>query len=87
MSHLANTARDIISDMFRWGIIREGSKYFSLDLRDMSDQDAIETMCAMDADGLISSDIHADTMRVYYVSDELISMFVTENWRLNNVPA
>lgn len=83
--HLAYVAKEIISEMFRWGVINEGSKYFSLDLRTMSDEEAIETICDMDANGIITSNVMEDFSRSYYVSPELIITFVTENWKLKIV--
>lgn len=81
--HLVKIAKEIISDMFRWGMIGEGSKYFALDMRTISDSEAVATICAMEAEGMISSDIHANPTSVYYVSDALIADFIDENWRLN----
>lgn len=81
--HLAQTAKEIISDMFRWGVIGEGSKYFALDMRTISDSEAVATICALEAEGLISSDVNANPTSVYYVSDGLIADFIAENWRLN----
>lgn len=80
--YLALMALDIISEMFQYGVIHEENKYFSLDLRTMTDQDAIETICNMDADGLITSNLTEDHRR-FYVQAELIAEFVAENWRLN----
>lgn len=81
--YLALTAKEILSDMFRWGVIDEGSKYSVLDMRTISNSEAIATVCAMEAEGLISSDVDANPTNVYYVSDGLIADFIAENWRLN----
>lgn len=74
-TELAQTAKDIISDMFRWGYIKDDMSYIDLDLRTISDDDAINVIRDMKQNHLIDGDYAHPAFAHYYVPTELLKEF------------